>query len=297
MKLRTRRPLAAILVPLLIVGAAFPAFGLLGGLSGVASELTQILNVAENAISAVETAVTAAETANAVLELENQLQQSVDEAMGRVGALVERFEDLSSDPLNLVENSQGLAWAGDFNGQPRQLLNAFAEMQDSAANSLTTHWRQALAQADTIGRGRFRNVFRNVPTASATWLAQRERADRDRIFDYVGLDYAERITELLGSASDSVERSRQQTNLSDTALAQEQHATQLTRAEIDMGVAQLFAHQTARDAMERQTLELERRQQLQEWVTAVTAQRPRARRARNAVRGRGQAFSQALLLN
>ncbi|MCY3930476.1 MAG: hypothetical protein OXH70_02035 [Acidobacteria bacterium] len=293
---RLRRAVAALL-PFLVVLAALPASGLLGSLSGVASEITQILNVAENALSAVETAATAAEAANTVLELKDQIQQDLDQAMGRVGALVERFEDLSTDPVHLLEDATGVAWAGDFNGPPLQVLNAMANMQDDTANSLLTHFRQELATADTVSRQRYTRTFRDVPSASNNWLAQRQRSDRALVADYLVLDSAERVVELIGNASASVERSRQQTNLSETALAQEQHANALTKTEIEMAVAQLLAHNAARDMLAQAAQVREHREELEAWIATERAERRRADRAQNRVRGQGYAWSRAFRLN
>ena len=285
---RLRRTLA-VLLPLLLV-AALPASGLLNGLTGVASEVTQLLNVAENALSAVEAAA-------AVAELEKQLTESINQAMGRVGALSDRFEDLSSDPMSLLADSSSIAWAGDFDGEPLQLLNALADMQDASDNSLLTWSRQAHAQADTVTRERYAQTFRDNPSASQQWLDRRERADRARAADYLVLDSAEKTIELLGSASESVERSRQQTQLADTALAQARHANQLTEIEVDISVAQLIAHHAARDMLAERQLEIEHQEQIEAWVEAERTERRRAQRAQNRVLRSGRAWSRALLLN
>lgn len=285
---RLRRTVA-VLLPLLLV-AALPASGLLGSLSGVASEITQILNVAENALSAIETADT-------VLKLKDQIEQNLDEAMGRIGALTDRFEDLSSDPISLLEDSGGLAWADDFTGEPLELLSALADMQDDSDNSLLTHSRQALAAADTVTRERYARAFRDVPTASDNWLARRERAESQLAADYLVLDSAEALIELLGKTSESVERSRGQTELADTALAQEAHAMKLNDIEVDIALAQLTAHHAARNMLETWKLEREHREQMEAWVTAERDQARRADRAQNRVRRQGNAWRQAFLYN
>ena len=214
---RFRRAVASLL-PLLLV-AGIPAAGLI--IIPPASEPTQLLNVAENAVIAVETAATVVETANTVLELKDQIEQDLDKAMGKIAALTEAFEDLSSDPMSLLENAQGLSWAGDFSGGARQLLNAAAEMQDDTGNSLLTHVRAELAAADTVSRTRYVRTYDAHPDASEIWTERREQADRQLVADFLVLDSAERVLELVGKTSESVERSRQQTELSDTALAQE----------------------------------------------------------------------------
>ena len=284
-----RRQIGALALAGLLI--AIPAYTLLP--TGGASEVTQLLVLAENAVTALETAQT-------VLELEDQLTHMRDKALGQVGALVERFAQLSSDPMNLLADSSSIAWGGDFTGDPALLLTAVTEMQDPSATSVTDYWRQYLAGADTVDDTRIAQILRNVPNArfaGDAWLAQRELADRARIFDYTSLDNAERLIELLGTASDSVGRSRGQTNLSDTALAQEQLANQITGAEIDIAVAQLLAHQAVRDAMERQTFELLRRRQLEAWTASVTAQNQRVDRFSNRVRRRARAYNDSLLLN
>lgn len=283
------RRITAALLPFLLIAAAFPAFGFLGigDAAIVANQVIQIAAQVTQVAEAVET----------VLSLEDQLDQQIAEALGQVGALVESFDQLTSDPMSLLSDFTSLSWGTDFTGDPRQLLQNFANMQDPNANPLTDYWRQYLAQADTISRQRYANTFGDVAGASDKWLAQRELADRARIFDYTALDSAERIIELLGTASDTVERSRTQTNLSDTALAQEQFANQITVAEIDMAVAELLAQTAVRDAMDRQTLELERREQLEAWVVAERAQARQADRAQNRIRGQRNAWRQAFLLD
>jgi len=292
---RLRRTVA-VLLPLLLV-AALPASGLLNSLSGVASELTQILNVAENALSAIETAATAAETAQTVLELKDQIDQDLDQAMGRIGALQDRFEDLSSDPMSLLENAQGLSWAGDFQGEPLAKLNAMAEMQDDTGNSLLTHVRAELATADTVSRQRYARAYRAHRGASDIWTERREHADMQLAADYLVLDSAEQLVELLGKTSESVERSRQQTELADTALAQEAHAMKLNDIEINTAVAQLTAHHAARNMLATFELEKNHREQLAAAEAAHRDQTRRAQRAQNRTRGRGKAWTQALLLN
>ena len=292
---RLRRTVA-VLLPLLLL-AALPASGILNSLTGVASEVSQLVNIATNALTAAESAVSAIETANTVLELKDQIEQDLDQAMGRIGALTERFEDLSSHPLSLLQDSSGLSWSSDFTGEPLALLSAMADMQDDTDNSLLTHSRQALAAADTVSRQRYARAFRDVPTASDNWLERRERAEQQLAADYLVLDSAEAVIELLGKTSESVERSRQQTELADTALAQEAHAMKLNDIEVDIAVAQLTAHHAARNMLETWKLEREHREQLEAWVTAERDEARRADRAQNRVQSQGNAWRQAFLFN
>ncbi len=291
---RLRRTVAALVVFLL--GLGVPAYAFLDLVAG-ATELSQLIHIAESALTTIETAATAIETAKTVVALGDQIEQDLDQAMGRIGALQQRFEDLSSDPAQLLEGGSPPDWYGDFTGQARQQLTAFADMGDDSGNSLLTHSRQALATADTVSRQRYARVYRGIPSAGANWTARRERAENRLAADYVVLDSAERVTELLASAAENVERSRQATELTETALAQEARANQLTDIEVDIAVAQLTAHHAGRNMLDQIILEREHREWLESSLAALNAQRQQARRAQNRARGRGNAFTQALLLN
>ena len=292
---RLRRTVAAFAVFLL--GLGVPAYPILQGLFNPASEITQILNVAENAISAIETAATKIEMVKNLAELKDQVEQDLDHAMGRIGALQARFEDLSGDPAQLLEGGTPPGWYTDFTGQARQQLAAFADMGDDSGNSLLTHSRQALATADTVSRQRYERTYRSVPTASQNWTARRERAENRLAADYVVLDSAERVAELLASASEAIERSRQQTELADTALAQEARANQLTDIEVDIAVAQLTAHHAGRNMLDQIILEREHREWLESSLTAERDQSRQAARAQQRVGAQGNAWAAAFALN
>lgn len=285
---KTARGRVALLVPAGLL-AAIPLSALIG-FANPASEATQLLVLIENALTAVETAQT-------VIELEDQIEQQLDDAMGRIGALTQAFEDLSSDPMSLLQDSSGLSWAGDFQGEPLALANALADMQDDTDNSLLTHSRQALAAADTVSRQRYARAYRSHPAASDIWIERREQADMQLAADYLVLDSAERLIELLGKTSASVERSRQQTALADTALAQEAHAMKLNDIEINTAVAELTAHHAARNMLATWELEKTHREQLAAAEAEHRAQSRRADRAQNRTRSRGNAWTRALALN
>ena len=292
---RLRRTVAAFAVFLL--GLGVPAYPLLQGLFSPASEITQILNVAENAISAIETAATKLEMVKNLAALKDQVEQDLDTAMGRIGALQQRFEDLSSDPAQLLEGGTPPDWYTDFTGETRQMLHALGDMQDDSGNSLLTHSRQTLATADTVSRQRYARTYRGIPTASENWTARREQAENRLATDYVVLDSAERVVELLANASDAIERSRQQTELAETALAQEAHANQLTDIEIEIAVAQLTAHHAGRNMLDQMLLEQEHREWLESSLTAERDQSRQAARAQARVGAQGNAWAAAFALN
>jgi len=291
---KTTRGRIAVLALACLLVAALPAYAIFGP---GATEASQLVHIIESAITAVESVAIHLEAVKNLAALKDQIQQDLDKAQGRIGALQQRFDSLSSDPAQLLEGGTPPNWYTDFTGQARQQLNAFADMSDDSGNSLLTHSRQALATADTVDRQRYRRVYRGIPNAGANWTARRERAENRLAADYVVLDSAERVTELLAAASESIDRSRQQTELADTALAQEARANQLTDIEVDIAVAQLTAHHAARNMLEQLRLERERREWMESLVTAQRDQSRQADRAQNRTRGRGNAFTQALLLN
>ena len=128
------------------------------------------------------------------------------------------------------------------------------------------------------------------------FAAQREAAERQRVFDYAAFDAAERLTETLGNAQLSLAGIRAQTNLSPTALQQAQVTTDLTASEVDVAQAQLAAYTDIRDALERQQDEIMRRRDLERWVAAERAAQQRTADAQAANAARTQVYRDAMLL-
>ncbi len=280
---RFRRTVATLL-PVLILAAGIPALALFG----LGDIVLDPVNLVENAITA-----GFQELINDTIQ--NQLDHLEEKAMGEIGKLTENFDFLSADRLALLGLPTDLTWSTDFTGQPRQLLDAVADMQDDSDNSLLTYTRQDLAAVDTISRQRYANTFPNT-RAGDTWLANREQADRALATDFLILDTAETTIEHLGHISESLERSRQQTNLSDTALAQELHALLLNLVEGNLAMTQLTAQHSLRNALETYKLERQHRAQLQAWVVAERAEARQADRTQNRMRQQRNAWAQAFRL-
>lgn len=279
------RRTVATLLPILILAGGIPALALFG----VGDIVLDPVNLVENAITA-----GFQELINDTIQ--NQLDHLEEKAMGEIGKLTESFDFLSADRMALLGLPTDLAWSTDFTGQPRQLLDAVADMQDDSDNSLLTYTRQDLAAVDTISRQRYANTFPDT-RASDTWTANREAADRTLATDFVILDTAESTIEHLGHLSESLERSRQQTNVSDTALAQELNALLLNLIEGNLAMTQLTAQHSLRTALETYKLERAHRAQLETWVTAERAEARQADRAQNRIRGQRNAWRQAFLLD
>ena len=288
-----RRALVGLIVPILFLATVTPARAFFDPTGPVQRALMII-----NQITTIGHQVTMIrELGNSVTNLENQLQQMRDEALGRVGFLADAFDQLSSDPASLFADGP-LPWAEDFGGDALPYVQALANM-GSPGNALTNQWRQQLANADVIGVTDIQGLFSDPILgfeAAEGWQAQRDVSDRQRVFDYATFDAAERLTEILASAEVSLAAVRGQTNLSPTALQQAQVATQLTSGEIAVAQAQLAAYSEIRDALERQSDELIRRRDLERWVAAERAARAGVAAAQAANAARSQGYRDALLL-
>jgi len=255
--------LVVLLVPaLMLVGTApAPAIIDLSGPAIIANQITQIGQ-----------AVTMISHLNSSSDrLQQQLAQLREEALGQIGQLSQSIQQLAGDPAKLIDGT--VPWTGDFlNPETIRLAGVLTDLKDSGANTLTTHWRTALANADQIGESDVLGLFPHHPesgqAAAEALELQRDRIEQQMAADYAAFDAAETLAELIADAQTSLEDLRGQTNLSGTALQQAQMAGQLTGAEIQVAVAQLVGYNTVRDTLHRQRREVERRRYLSRWTDA-----------------------------
>lgn len=204
-------------------------------------------------------------------KLDDEIDQLREEALGQIGQLTQPIQQLAGRSAELIDGTA--PWAGDFlNPETLQLAGVLTALNDAGPNTLTTHWRTALANADQTGETDVLALFQDHPAsgqAAADALGlQRERIEQQMAADYAGFDAAEALTELIAAAQTNLEDLRGQTNLSGTALQQAQMAGQLTSAEIQVAVAQLAGYNAVRDTLHRQRREVERRRYLTRWHDA-----------------------------
>lgn len=256
--------LVVLLVPALMLVGTAPAHAVLDFLSGPAIIANQLTQIAQ--------AVTMISHLNSTSDrLQQQLAQLREEALGQIGQLTQSIQQLSGDPAKLIDGT--VPWTGDFlNPETIQLAGIITDLKDAGTNTLTTHWRTALANADQIGEADMLGLFPGYPesgqAAAEALELQRDRIEQQMAADYAAFDAAETLTELIADAQTSLEDLRGQTNLSGTALQQAQMAGQLTGAEIQVAVAQLVSYNTVRDTLHRQRREVERRRYLSRWTDA-----------------------------
>ena len=145
-----------------------------------------------------------------------------------------------------------------------------------------------LQTADTVTETDLVDILANLPVgvgsrAGELFRQQRESADRQRVLDHALADASSTLIESLKEAQDALDRVRNQTEKSDTALAQANVAATATQAELMATLAQLQAYQGAREAGASYERELARRQELERWATVLRQSEQDLQQARNEI--------------
>ena len=119
---------------------------------------------------------------------------------------------------------------------------------------------------------------------------QRERADKQLVMDHALADSAVHLSDAVNRAQDSLDRLRNDSNRSRTALGQKQLAAGATQGELLAGIAQLLAHQAARQAAERYEDEIFRRNREAEWAEEMQRAKTRFAAHRAAIAASGASY-------
>ena len=253
----------------------------------IANQITQI----SNQVSQIRS------MARQLSELEDQLDHMERAARGEIDALLAPFSRLAAEPVGLVRD--GLAWGSDFQGAARETVDAVRDM-GSGGRSFTGLWRSTRSAADRVTEADILALFRDHPPEAATRAAEnysraREAADRQRVLDYATLDAAAELAETIQSAQSSFSGLTANGNLSNTALQQAEVAAALSQGRINAGVAQVLAHQAAREASQAQQAELARLERLNEWRESRMRANAMAGTLRNAALGNRNLLRDGLL--
>ncbi|MYE27419.1 MAG: hypothetical protein F4X87_09480 [Chloroflexi bacterium] len=204
--------------------------------------------------------------ASQLTELEDQLDHMERAARGEIDALLAPFSRLAAEPVGLVRD--GLGWGSDFTGQGRGMVDAVRGL--GSGRSVTGLWRTAQRTADRVSEADILALYRNhAPEAGARavegYRRAREGADRQRVLDYATLDAAAELAETVESAQGAFAGLTANGNLSNTALQQAGVAAALSQGRINAAVAQVLAHEAAREAGQARQAELARLDQLARW--------------------------------
>ena len=203
-------------------------------------------------------------------EMRDQVQHLKDKALGSYHALTSPFTSLIAAKTDLV--GTGMSWIGDFRGDAAQIANAYKSLSDGV--SVRGGWDGLLQTADTVTETDLVDIFASLPAgvgsrAGELFRQQRESADRRRVLDHALADASSILIESLREAQDALDRVRNQTEKSDTALAQANITAIATQGELMTALAQLQAYRSAREAGASYERELARRQELERWATVL----------------------------
>ena len=203
-------------------------------------------------------------------EMRDQVRHLKEDALGQYHSLASPFTQLISAKTEMV--GDGMGWAGQFQDTAGQLADTYKDLSDGV--SVRGGWDGLLQTADTVTETDLVNIFANLPAgvgsrAGDRFRQQREAADRRRVLDHALADASSTLVESLKEAQDALDRVRNQTEKSDTALAQANITAIATQGELMAALAQLQAYQSAREAGASYERELARRQELERWAAML----------------------------
>ena len=225
-------------------------------------------------------------------ELRNQFEHMKEATLGQIGALRDSFSDLFSPPARRV--SDRIDWAGEFRGEARRIVEDVRQMGRSG-RSLRETWQTALRDADRLTEGDLVRLLADHPPdviarSVDDFERQRERADKQLVMDHALADSAAHLSDAVNTAQDSLEKLRNDSNRSQTALGQKQLTAGATQGELLAGIAQLLAHQAARATAERYEDEIARRNREADWVEEMQRARTSFAAHRAAIAASGASF-------
>ena len=229
-----------------------------------------------NQVRQITAAVTTVTTlTNQLNELKAQYKHIKDATLGQVQALTQPFTQLASETTGLV--SDGMAWKSEFSGLPGQLATAVSDM-GSSGTSLTTTWRTRLQQADTVTQADVTDLFRYETQdlsvrGQESWKKSRERRDDAVVMNQAVADAAAELAKALKAATAAIEARKNQTNVSDTALAQARLSASLTQVNLATAQAQLAAYKAAKEASQALADEEYTRDMIKDWTDNQTTAR------------------------
>ena len=256
---------AVLVVPLFIVLTTTPAHAFLGSIAGVIQRAQMIFNQG----------IQIYKDTMAKLTFDGQLTQMVDQALhlkeqalGAVGALTDPFTDLASAPTTFI--GVGLSWKNDFVGIAQGVASNVENMGETG-KSFRESWSQRLTDADTVTESDILSLYADYrpeigARAASRYLAEREASDKRLVLHHATSDVAANLMLAARDAVESYEGLRNNTNTSNTALAQSQVAGAVTQGNLTAAMTQLMAFQAAKEAATDYEREIGRREALARWV-------------------------------
>ena len=254
-----------VVVPLFIVLTTTPAHAVFGSiLAGI-----QRAMMISNQVTQIYKDTMAKITFDGQLtEMIGQAAHLKEQALGTVGALTDPFTKLASVPTKFI--GLGLSWKNEFSGIPRGIASNIENMGETG-KSFRESWSNRLTAADTVSESDILNLFQGSrpetsARASRGFLAEREDSDKRLVLAHATSDAAGDLMIAARAAVDSYEGLQNNTNVSNTALAQSQIAGTVTQGNLTAAMVQLMAFQAAKEAAEGYEDEIDRREALAERV-------------------------------
>ena len=252
---------AAVVIPLFIVLSTTPAHALLGSILAGIQRAQMIVNQGVQIYKDTMAKIT---FDGQLTEMVQQAAHLKEQALGTVGALTDPFTELASAPTQFI--GLGLSWKNEFTGIAHDMASNVADMGDSG-KSFRESWKERLTAADTVSETDFLNLFENsspeiAARASAGYLAAREKGDKRLVLSHTMSDTASNLMVAAKDAVDSYKGLQDNTNVSNTALAQSQIAGTVTQGNLTAAMAQLMAYEAAKEAAKDYEREIARREAL-----------------------------------
>ena len=258
---------AVITVPLLVVLTTTPAYAIFGS---ILAGIQRAQMIANQGIQIYKDTMAKITLDGQLTEMTDQFAHLKEQALGAVGALTDPFTDLASVPTQFI--GVGLSWKNDFTGIAQGVASSVENMGETG-KSFRESWAQRLTAADTVTESDVIRLYADfrpeiAALASVRYLADREEGDKRLVLDHATSDVAANLMVAAKAAVESYEGLRNNTNRSNTALAQSQVAGAVTQGNLTAAMAQLMAYQAAKAAAEDYEREIARRQELARWVAA-----------------------------
>ena len=252
---------AVVVIPLFIVVSTTPAHALLGSILAGIQRAQMIIN---QGLQIYEQKVAKLTMDGQLTELGNQFSHIKEQALGTVGQLTDPFTTLASTPTRFI--GLGLSWKNDFTGIAQGVASSVENMGETG-KSFRESWSQRLTAADTVSEADILNLYQGsrpeiAARASRGYLAAREEGDKRLVLSHTMSDTASNLMIAAKDAVKSYEGLRNNTNTSNTALAQSQVAGTVTQGNLTAAMAQLMAYQAAKEAAEDYEREIARREAL-----------------------------------
>ena len=258
---------AVVVIPLFIVLTTTPAYAILGSILAGIQRAQMIVNQGVQIYKDTMAKIT---FDGQLTEMIDQAAHLKEQALGTVGALTDPFTKLASTPTKFI--GIGLSWKNDFTGIPRRIASNVENMGETG-KSFRESWADRLTAADTVSETDILNLYQSTrpeiaAEASRGYLAVREDSDKRLVLDHATSEVAKDLIVAAKDAVDSYEGLQNNTNVSNTALAQSQIAGAVTQGHLTASMVQLMAFQAAKQAAEGYEREITRREALAERVAA-----------------------------